>query len=69
MIDSTSVLGVPFLLSFLGQNEIIVASALSLFAGLGDLMPPTALAGADFVRSENDVEHVSNRRHRLLQAG
>jgi TRAP-type C4-dicarboxylate transport system permease large subunit len=42
---SASVLGVPFLLSFLGQNEIIVGSALSLFAGLGDLMPPTALAG------------------------
>jgi TRAP-type C4-dicarboxylate transport system permease large subunit len=42
---SASVLGVPFLLSFLGQNEIIVASALSLLAGLGDLMPPTALAG------------------------
>ncbi len=42
---SASVLGVPFLLSFLGQNEIVVGAALSLFAGLGDLMPPTALAG------------------------
>lgn len=42
---SASVLGVPFLLSFLGQNEVVVGSALSLFAGLGDLMPPTALAG------------------------
>jgi TRAP-type C4-dicarboxylate transport system permease large subunit len=42
---SASVLGVPFLLSFLGHNEIVVGSALSLFAGLGDLMPPTALAG------------------------
>jgi TRAP-type C4-dicarboxylate transport system permease large subunit len=42
---SASVLGVPFLLSFLGQNEIVVGSALSLLAGLGDLMPPTALAG------------------------
>jgi hypothetical protein len=42
---SASVLGVPFLLSFLGQNEIIVGSALSLLTGLGDLMPPTALAG------------------------
>ncbi|MCP4573994.1 MAG: TRAP transporter large permease subunit [bacterium] len=42
---SASVLGVPFLLSFLGQDEIVVGSALSLFAGLGDLMPPTALAG------------------------
>lgn len=42
---SASVLGVPFLLSFLGQNEIIVGAALSLLTGLGDLMPPTALAG------------------------
>lgn len=42
---SASVLGVPFLLSFLGHNEIVVGSALSLLAGLGDLMPPTALAG------------------------
>lgn len=42
---SASVLGVPFLLALLGRNEILVASALSLIAGLGDLMPPTALAG------------------------
>jgi len=42
---SASVLGVPFLLAFLGHNEIIVASGLSLLTGLGDLMPPTALAG------------------------
>ncbi|MBR2934453.1 MAG: TRAP transporter large permease subunit [Oscillospiraceae bacterium] len=42
---SASVLGVPFLLTFLAQDEIIVASALSLIAGLGDMMPPTALAG------------------------
>lgn len=42
---SASVLGVPFLLSFLGHNEIIVGAALSLLTGLGDLMPPTALAG------------------------
>lgn len=39
------VLGVPFLLALLGKNEIIVASALTLIASLGDLMPPTALAG------------------------
>ncbi len=41
---SASVLGVPFLLSFLGHNEIVVGAALSMFAGLGDLVPPTALA-------------------------
>lgn len=42
---SASVLGVPFLMALLGQNEIVVAAALSLVASLGDLMPPTALAG------------------------
>lgn len=42
---SASVLGVPFLLSFLAKKEIIVAAALSLVASLGDMMPPTALAG------------------------
>lgn len=53
---SASVLGVPFLLALLGRNEIIVGSALSLIAGLGDLMPPTALAGifaAQVVGEEN----------------
>ena len=39
------VLGVPFLLALLGKNEIIIASGLTLIASLGDLMPPTALAG------------------------
>ena len=53
---SASVLGVPFLLALLGRNEILVGSALSLIAGLGDLMPPTALAGifaAQVVGEEN----------------
>ena len=53
---SATVLGVPFLLALLGKNEIVVGSALSLIAGLGDLMPPTALAGlfaAQVVKEEN----------------
>lgn len=53
---SASILGVPFVLSFTGRNLIIVAAALSLIAGLGDLMPPTALAGlfaAQVVKQEN----------------
>ena len=53
---AASVLGVPFLLALLGRNEIVVASALSLISGLGDLMPPTALAGifaAQVVGEEN----------------
>ena len=53
---SASVLGVPFLLALLNYNSVIVASALSLIASLGDLMPPTALAGifaAQVVGEEN----------------
>ena len=42
---SASVLGVPFLMVFLAKNQIITASAISMIAGVGDLMPPTALAG------------------------
>lgn len=42
---ASSVLGVPFLLALLSQNQIITAAAISLIASLGDMMPPTALAG------------------------
>jgi len=41
---SASVMGVPFMLALLNTDQIITASALSLIAGLGDFMPPTALA-------------------------
>lgn len=42
---AASVLGVPFTLAMLTQNTILTISALSLIASLGDMMPPTALAG------------------------
>lgn len=42
---AASVLGVPFLMSLISKNQIMTASSLSLIASLGDLMPPTALAG------------------------
>jgi len=42
---SASILGVPFILAMINKNAIITSSALSAIAGLGDLMPPTALAG------------------------
>jgi TRAP-type C4-dicarboxylate transport system permease large subunit len=41
---SASVLGVPFALALLGSDQIITVAALSLIAGLGDFVPPTALA-------------------------
>lgn len=42
---AASVLGVPFLMALITQNAIVTASSLSLITALGDLMPPTALAG------------------------
>ena len=42
---AASVLGVPFLMVFLTKNQIITASAISFIASLGDMVPPTALAG------------------------
>ena len=43
-----SVLGVPFsyiYASLLGGNSVVVLAAISLIASVGDMMPPTALAG------------------------
>jgi TRAP-type C4-dicarboxylate transport system permease large subunit len=42
---SASVLGVPFALALLGKDQVLAVSALALVSSLGDLMPPTALAG------------------------
>jgi hypothetical protein len=41
---SASVLGVPFLLALVNRNALITAAALSALAGLGDLVPPAAMA-------------------------
>lgn len=56
---AASVLGVPFLLALISKDQIVTAAALSLIASLGDLMPPTALAGlfaAKIVGVENYVD-------------
>jgi len=55
---SSSVLGVPLLLSLLQQNAIIVAAALSLLASIGDFLPPTRLA---VILSAPVVEETPNR--------
>ncbi|MFC2166593.1 TRAP transporter large permease subunit [Acidobacteriota bacterium] len=53
---SASILGVPFILALISKNAIFTSAALSAIAGLGDLMPPTALAGifaAQVVEEDN----------------
>lgn len=42
---AASVLGVPFALAFLNMHTVYSIAALSFIASLGDMMPPTALAG------------------------
>ena len=42
---AASVLGVPFALAFLNMHTVYTIAALSFIASLGDMMPPTALAG------------------------
>jgi len=65
---SASILGVPFVLALLGTNEIIVASALSLVAAMGDLMPPTALAGLFAAKVVEQPNYVRVLRHCLVPA-
>jgi TRAP-type C4-dicarboxylate transport system permease large subunit len=65
---AASVLGVPFLLALLGQNEIMVGSALSLLAGLGDLMPPTALAGIFAAQVVGEENYFKVLRHCIIPA-
>lgn len=43
VFGAASVLGVPFILTMLGQNLIITASGMSLIAAMGSFMPPVAL--------------------------
>ena len=53
---AASVLGTPFALALLGKDVILAVSGLSFITSLGDLMPPTALAGifaAQVVGEEN----------------
>ncbi len=40
---SAMVFGIPFLLSLLGSNEIVVCAGIALLAGLGDVIPPSAI--------------------------
>jgi len=65
---SASILGVPFILALLGRNAIITASALSAIAGLGDLMPPTALAGIFAAQVVGEDSYFRILRHCLVPA-
>jgi TRAP-type C4-dicarboxylate transport system permease large subunit len=65
---AASVLGVPFILALLSRDQIMVASALALIAGLGDLVPPTALAGIFAAQVTGEKDYFKVLRYCVLPA-
>jgi TRAP-type C4-dicarboxylate transport system permease large subunit len=65
---SASILGVPFILALLDKNAVLTSSALSAVAGLGDLMPPTALAGIFAAQVVGEANYFKVLRHCLMPA-
>ncbi|MFQ5721826.1 MAG: TRAP transporter large permease subunit [Candidatus Aminicenantales bacterium] len=65
---SASILGVPFILAMIEKNAILTSSALSAVAGLGDLMPPTALAGIFAAQVVGEANYFKVLRYCLIPA-
>lgn len=65
---SASILGVPFILALLDKNAVLTTSALSAVAGLGDLMPPTALAGIFAAQVVGEANYFKVLRYCLIPA-
>lgn len=65
---SASILGVPFILAYIERNAIWTSAALSAVAGLGDLMPPTALAGIFAAQVVGEPNYFKVLRHCIIPA-
>ncbi len=65
---SASILGVPFILALIEKNAILTSAALSAVAGLGDLMPPTALAGIFAAQVVGESNYFKVLRYCLIPA-
>ena len=65
---SASILGVPFILALINKNAIFTTAALSAIAGLGDLMPPTALAGIFAAQVVDEKNYFKVLRYCLVPA-
>lgn len=63
-----SVLGVPFALAMLGQNQIIVLAALSLIGAMGSYMPPVALTPVVAAKLVGEPQYMKIARLCLVPA-
>jgi TRAP-type C4-dicarboxylate transport system permease large subunit len=62
---SAMVFGVPFLLSLLGGNEIAICAGIAILAGLGDVLPPSAI-NARFAAQVADTPNLAGVIRRCL---
>ena len=65
---SASILGVPFILALIGKNAILTATSMSAIASLGDLVPPTALAGIFAAQVVEEKHYMKIMRHCIVPA-
>jgi gluconate:H+ symporter, GntP family len=65
---SASVLGVPFMLALISKNALLTSSALSAIVGIGDLMPPAAMAARFSAQVAGEKNFLKVLRHCLVPA-
>lgn len=64
---SGMVFGVPFLLSLLGGgNEVVICAAISVLAGLGDVLPPSAINARFAAQVTGDTAYLTVVRKSLV---
>jgi len=66
VFGAASVLGVPFILTMLGQNLIITASGMSLIAAMGSFMPPVALTAVIAAQVVDEPDYLKIVRPLIL---
>ena len=65
---ASSILGVPFILALISKNALITSTALSAIVGLGDLIPPAALAGRFAGQVVGEKDFIRILKHCLVPA-
>ena len=65
---SASVLGVPFMLALISKNALLTSSALSAIIGIGDLMPPAAMAARFSAQVVGEKDFLKVLRYSLVPA-
>lgn len=63
---SASILGGPFVMAFLALDNIIVASALSLLAALGEFLPPTAMSATFASQTVEEDKYIKITKAALI---